>query len=353
MIETRSAPERLVDADGRLLGFGVFDGAVKRANLEQLRLRWRSLRLPDLALRLRLKEWQHFALVLPEAYVGLAVVDAGYLRTTWCYVVERPGGRAFEHKRTGVALDLRVARDLWRDRTHARARGYRVEIENLEERGLHELRVEIEGRGGLPAVRAELRCGSALAARPPEPLVVVMPAGDAEHPVYTHKVALPLAGELAIGERTIAADPASAVAILDVHKALYPRHTFWHWATFAGRERLGRSVALNLTRNVNRDDARVNENCLWLDGRIAHLGPAELAFDRDNVFVPWRVCTLGGEVELRFTPRGERSENLRLGLVRSVFHQLHGSFDGRVRFGGEEIAIEDQFGLCEDHDSVW
>lgn len=352
MIETRPAPDRLVDPDGRLLGFAVFDGAVRRANLEEARLRWRGLPLPGLYARLRLKQWQHFALVLPEVYLGVAVVDAGYLRTSWCYVVERDSGRAFEHKRTGVTLDVRVARDLWHDHTHARARGYRVEIENLEERGEHELLLEIDRQGERPAVAARLVCGGA--DRPhPQPLAVVFAGGSPAHPAYTHKVPLPLSGTVRIGERTRAVDAEAGVAILDVHKAFYPRHTYWNWATFAGRDTRGRRVALNLARNMNRDDARVNENCLWLDGRIAHLGPAGFDYDHRHVLASWRVRTADGDVDLEFRPRGERREDLRLGLVRSVFHQPYGTFAGTVRFLGEEIPVADQFGICEDHDSLW
>ncbi len=347
-MEIQPAPERLVDERGRLIRFGVFAGVARRANLEELRLRVRGVALPDAIARLRLKEWQHFALLLPEHYLGVAIVNAGFLQTTWCYVVERSTGRAFEHKRTGIALDLRVARDLSGDRSHVAARGFELRVEN-EAPSRHRLRIEIEASRGRPSVRAELLCHAASVT----PLAVVMPAGSEAHPVYTVKLPLLAEGRVAIGERERSVDPERGLAILDVHKAFYPRHTYWRWATFAGRDRRGRLVAANLTKNVNRQDARVNENCLWLDGQIQHVGPARFEFDRAHVLAPWRVGSEDGAVELTFTPRGERSENLRLGLVRSVFHQPHGTFAGHVRFGEERIAIEDLFGVCEDHDSLW
>jgi hypothetical protein len=65
------------------------------------------------------------------------------------------------------------------------------------------------------------------------------------------------------------------------------------------------------------------------------------------------LATSDGAVALTFTPEGERGENLDLGLLRSIFHQLHGTFSGQVRFGAETVEVDDLFGLCEDHDSVW
>lgn len=343
------APERLVDDEGRLVRVGVFAGAAHRANLDELRLRLRGLVLPDVLARLRLKEWQHFALILPDLFVGVAIVNIGYMQTSWCHVVERATGRAFEHKRTGLALDLRVARELAGDRTHVAARGYRIEVEN-EAVSRHRVRIEIDAGRGRPAVRAALSC---ISPQEVSPLAVVMPAGSPEHPAYTVKLPLQLEGTLALGEREARITPGAAVALLDVHKAFYPRHTFWYWATFAGRDRLGRLIAANLTRNVNRDDAEVNENCIWCDGRIEHLGPARFELDRAHVLAPWRIRSEDGGAELTFTPRGERSENLRLGLVRSVFHQPHGTFAGTLRFAGETIPVDDLFGVCEDHDSLW
>jgi hypothetical protein len=346
----QSVPESVVEPSSGLVRFGVFDGEFQRVNLDQARLAWGGLRLPGPLARVRLKQWQHFALVLPDLFVGVAVVDAAYIKTSWCHVAHRTGDEAFEHRRMGVGLALRVARELWEDRTHCHARGYRIDVDNLLSRGEHRLEIGIEADHGRPAVRARLRCAHDLSAI--QPLVVVLPVGK-NRGMYSHKVALPLEGSVEVGDRTFTAAAGSSYAILDIHKAHYPRHTWWNWATFAGRDAAGRMVALNLTRNVNLDDTRHNENGLWLGGRLRHLGPAFFEFDPRQVHSPWRVGTRDGTVELTFTPAGERSENLRLGVMRSVFHQLHGTFSGTVRFDGEEVRIDSLFGLCEDHDSVW
>ena len=146
-------PESVVEPGSGRVRFGVFDGEFRRVNLDQARVVWGGVRLPAPLARLRLKQWQHFALVLPDLFVGVAVVDAAYLKTSWCHVVHRGSGEAFEHRRIGVGLQLRVASELWDDHSHCRARGYRIEVGNLLARGEHRVEIAIAADRRRPAVR--------------------------------------------------------------------------------------------------------------------------------------------------------------------------------------------------------
>lgn len=344
-----AVPSCLVDPSGKVAA-GVFSAPVGSANLEAAQPTVCGLRLPHPLARLRLKSWHHYALILPEAFVGLAVVDTGYLRTSWCFVVDRRTNRSAEHARLGPLLDLHVPEDLWLSTGHVRSRGYQVELASRLAQGEHELGLEIDGGKGRPEVRGRLRCLHALDRV--KPLAVCLPLGEGRF-MYSHKVALPLEGELAIGGERLRASPETSCAILDVHKAHYPHHTFWRWATFAGRDARGRLLALNLTKNVVTDDERWNENAVWCDGEVEPLGAARFSFNEKNVLAPWKLETSCGSVSLTFRPQGERKQSLKLGLIRSVFHQPYGAFTGTVRFRGETLAIEQLFGLCEDHDSLW
>lgn len=348
MLERRPAPAQLVDAAGHAT-FGVFSGPCSRVNLEQLRLRWHGLPLPRAAVPWRVKRWQHFALVLPDAFVGVAVVDLAFLRTSWCACFDRRQRRFFEHKRLAPWLALGVADDLRSGRTFAHARGYVVEIDNALAAGEHQLRLRVDASRRGDPVAADLRCLHDLQRN--QPLVASLPVGE-DGVMYSLKAVMPLEGTLQIGERRYAADPRNSFAILDEHRACYPRRTFWRWATFAGRDAAGRLIGLNLTQNPNPRDDEFNENGLWVDGALQHLGPAEFSFDPARVLAPWRLRA-GDDVDLVFTPQGERSEHVAAGILRSVFHQPFGTFAGTLRFAGEPLTIDGAFGLCEDHESVW
>ncbi len=330
--------------------FGVYAEPFARVNFEDANLTWRGITLPAAAARLRLKQWQHFALILPDLFVGFAVVDVGFMRKSWCHVVDRVSGEHFEHQRGGVMMEMGLAQELWNDRSYVHAKGYSIEIQNQLKLGQHQLELQIAAAKGKPAVSASLRCIHDLEVT--QPLVVVLPVG-AGRAMYSHKVALPLEGEVRVGDRRTSVQADQAFAILDIHKAHYPRHTWWRWATFAGHDRAGRSIAMNLTRNINTDDEHLNENAIWVDGQVQHLGRALFSFNPDQLMAPWQLQSEDHQVNLTFTPAGQRSENLRLGLVRSVFHQLHGEFKGELRFAGETLEIDSCFGVCEDHDSLW
>ncbi len=349
MIERQPTPDRIVDEHGQVQ-LGVFRDPLRHIDLARARVVKAGLPLPRAAVRLRLKEWQHYCLDLDDLFVTFAIVDSKFLRVTWCHVVDRRGGVSFEHGRQAPTLDLRLGEALYDDRCHVRARGYAIEVDNDLDHGEHRIRIEIAAAGGRPEVRAELRCLHDLAAL--QPLVVVLPVGP-NRGMYSHKVPLPLEGTVTVAGKERRADPARHHAILDIHKALYPRHTWWNWATCAGRDAGGRLIGLNLTHNVNRRDDELNENGAWVDGALHHLGPARFEMDASDLLAPWRITTTDGAVELTFTPEGERADSIRLGVIRSVFHQPHGSFRGRVELPGGPLQIDDLHGVCEDHDALW
>jgi hypothetical protein len=342
-------PDAIVDASGHI-ALGVYDRPFRKANLADASLSLGPIPLGRTASRLRLKEWQHFAIVLPEAMLTFAIVDAKVLGASWCHFVNRDGTGQFEHEHKGPLLNVRVARDLWDDETYVRTHRYRIQVRNHLDAGEHRIRIFIRGHGGAPSIEADLRCLHDLERI--TPLEVVLPVGPGRA-MYSHKVPLPVEGTVTVGHRVLEAKPGEARAILDVHKAHYPRHTWWNWATFVGRDDTGRSIGLNLTSNVNRRDEQFNENAVWLDGRMEMLAPARFELNPNQPLEPWRIRTVDDAVDLVFRPLGERSEDLHVGLLRSVFHQPFGTFSGTIRTVGGTVHVTDTWGICEDHDAIW
>jgi len=349
MVVREPVPEALVDSMGQVR-YGVFDGPLRTINLDDVKLRKGRIPLPRAAARFRLKEWQHFCLDLPGVFASFAIVDSRYLKVSWCHVVQRKTGRHFEHERQSPILDTRIARTLFADRCHVTARGYRIEVDNRLDAHEHRVGIRIEEKRDLPMVEAELTCRHDLGHI--EPLVVSLPVGP-NRTAYSHKVAIPMEGTLSVGGETYRAELGDSHAILDIHKAHYPHHTWWFWATCAGRNPAGDLIGLNLTHNVASDEERYNENAVWVDGKLHHLGPARFEMDRDDLMKPWRVRTTDGAADLVFTPHGERADTIDIKAVKSTFHQPYGVFEGTVELPGGRVDFEDVYGVCEDHDARW
>jgi hypothetical protein len=115
----------------------------------------------------------------------------------------------------------------------------------------------------------------------------------------------------------------------------------------------GRIIGLNLTHNLARQPARYNENALWVDGRPMRLGLARFQRNRADLMQPWQVSTDCGRIDLSFKPQGGRSEDLKLGLISSHFHQLYGLWSGTLDAGTERFELKDALGLGEDHECRW
>lgn len=315
-------PSRVV-RDGRIERFGMFDGPIRDTDLT-------SFHLYGPLGRLRLKQWQHFAIVHPEVALTFAVVDAGFLRLGWVQIVDRATGERVEHARQAPWLDLSVARTLFGGRSWLRSGDVRIEIDAQLGKGRHDIQIDA------PDLEARLTCTADATA-----LEVVLPVGRGRA-MWSHKVPLPVSGTIRWRGRELTLDPTGCVAILDLHKAHYPHRTWWHWGTFAGHDAAGRRIGVNLTRNLV-EDPTMHECALWIDGRLTLLDPPTFSLETD----PWTVR--GPGVDLRFDGDGERREDLSVGPIVSRFRQRYGRWTGTV--AGHEV--RDLWGLAEDHTSHW
>lgn len=293
--------------------------------------------------RLRLKQWEHWLVVTPELALTFAAVDAVFTRLTWIQMIDRRTGARWEHRREGPLVSVSLADALYDGRSHGRSAGLAIDLHNHLDAGGH--RAVCHGKTrDLPEIAVDLWAECPLPAT--EPLVVVLPVGRGRA-MYSHKVPLPVSGTITVDGVVHGVDRASATAILDVHKAHYPRTTWWNWATAVGFDVQGRRLAFNLTRNIA--DAGWHENAAWIDGRSQNLGPdADFSLAAD----PWQVA-IGG-TRLAFTAAGERSEDLDYGVVQSRFRQRYGTFSGMLQARPDErIEVKDWFGLMEDHHARW
>ena len=334
-----SPPHRLVDYNGNIVKYGMFNAPIRDPNLIETRIRhW-----PGKLSRLRFKQWQHFCVVHRDLALSFAIVDTGYLRLGWVQVIHRGVGHTFEHNCRGPHLECRVARNLFDDVSWLRTSNLSIEVHNHLDDGHHEINIQTKSSKNGPAVEAQLSCHHPAHI---EPLVVCLPFGR-QRGVYSHKVPLPLTGTVTVGTKTIKLED-NAWVLLDIHKGHYPHKSWWNWATFVTQDTRGRVIAANFTRNVVPTDD-LHENAVWVDGRLTACNPS--VFDLRSE--PWQVKTLDDRNQLSFAGQGERQETLHLGLVDSTFRQRYGLFSGQVAAGEQTIPVSQAFGLFEDHRARW
>jgi hypothetical protein len=300
--------------------------------------------------QLRLKEWVHFALIHPDWYVSIAVVDAGFMATSWLHLFDRKNRKAFEHARKLPPWKFHAPTNVWNHSAEFETRGYRVFVHNHVENQVHMLQIEVGAERSLPSVSGTVMLHEDPART--QPLVAMLPLGP-NRPMFTHKSACPISGALEIAGQKVEFTPNRDVGLLDYHKAYYPRQTFWRWATFATIDSTGNLLGVNLTHNVIKDDERFNENCIWHGNSLSLVGAARFDIPKDPMQT-WRVRTTNGAVDLELAPQGLRHERVNLVLAASAYNQPYGLYSGTlVDSAGKKHAVENAFGIAEDHTATW
>ncbi len=339
------APDRAV-VDGQVQ-FGRFNKPFRELNL--LDARCGIPRLFGLR-RLRLKEWVHFALIHPDWYLSMAVVDAGFMATSWLHVFDRQKSKAFEHVRKLPPWKFHAPANVLDHSAEFETRGYRVFVHNHVENHMHLLQIEVSAQRSLPSVSGTVTPHEDPART--QPLVAMLPLGP-NRPMFTHKSACPVSGSLEIAGQRVEFTPNRDAGLLDFHKAYYPRQTFWRWATFATIDSSGNLLGVNLTQNVIKDDERFNENCIWHGNSLSLAGAARFDIP-GNPMKPWRIHTTDGSVELELAPQGLRHERVNLMLAGSAYNQPYGLYSGKlVDSAGRKHTVENAFGIAEDHSATW
>jgi hypothetical protein len=348
MRSIQATPQKIVE-NGRA-NYGIYKTPFQTMNLHEIDIFGKdgasSVWLRDL----RLKEWQHFGIIHPHYYFGFVIFDAKYMAMSFFYVYDR-NKRTFREHKSKRFQGIKVPTDLFNDRGFFRHKGYAIEIENRLTQNFHTIAIDIQKKGKLPAVRGNITIHEDIVKH--EPLVAVLPIAP-HRPLYTHKNLCPVSGQIRIDQETIELQANRDLVLMDIQKTYYPKNTFWKWATFGGYTPAGDLVGVNLTKNMIEADDEVNENCLWLNGKLALLSGVDYRYNLKNVLQPWQMRTRDNRCDLTFQPEGERSEYLNFGIIKSDFHQPAGKFQGHViDDNGRRVEIRDLFGVAEHHVSVF
>lgn len=322
------APVSLDAGGGRPAPFGTYRGPVRNVSTSA----WDGNRGLMSRRRRERKGWIYFGAFSERYMVGLATVDAGLVANGFCYVYDRENDLLVEE---GITLPLGFARDFeprmdgtW-DLSSGRRTwhiAYHDDVWRVQFSG-RRLNVQLHMNGpglGLSAIASSI--GRPFA--------------------HTYKVAaLPAHIDVSIDGKSGSADGGGS---LDFTLGYPPRRTLWNWASMHGHTTAGQRVGLNLVGQFMNGQ----ENGLWLDGELIALPQATFEYDASSPMAPWRIRTLDGTIDLEFQAEGKRSQNLKVGVMASVFTQPFGRFDGFIRLRGQEIKVTG-LGVVEEHDATW
>ena len=328
------APERIVELGSPV--FGAWAGSVPDAPFDGLNEEYPR---GTVARRLVEKRWVYVLVPTREVMLAMALVDAGYLSSGFCAVLDRGSGKLlFDSSPVLPPLCARVS-DVPGDGLSARLAGPRI-------------KARIERSGGRILVEARWMSAAVdvvLDARKAPPPLSVCSRIDTGRFNFTQKLtAVPAEGEIRAGNARFAVQ--GDLAGMDFTHGFPARETRWRWAFGSGKA-MGRTVAFNLSEGFLPGSP---ESAVWVDGPPCGAGPVHFEGDFSDRDAPWHIRSADGGLDLVFTPEGRRAQNIDLKLVASRYVQPFGTFRGHVTAAsGERIGIEGVPGVTEEHSARW
>lgn len=336
----RTAPPAALVVDGQYQ-FGTYDGPIPTINPLDAAVRSPALTRP--IRNLRLKEWEAFQLGDDEWFVLGAVYDAKALGLLQVIAVHKESATLTRWETKVRSARLSVARGLQNTRSHGHHGAFSISIANQLADGIVTIDADHPGAEALArlALHGSGRCGPGEAGH----LVICHPFSSSRA-LYSHKVMMPFAGTLEVGEKSVDLDEARSFLILDDHHGDYPRPMRYDWVTAARRTADGSIEGFNLTANQVRDPDIYNENAVWADDQVHRVPP--VTFERPHgPWGPWRVRDAAGAVDVTFTPTVRST--LHLGPKRSLaeYYAPYGWFEGTILTAAGAVSVDGQFGVGE------
>ena len=170
---------------------------------------------------------------------------------------------------------------------------------------------------------------------------------------YTQKVAgVPCRGQIHCPSGDFNLEERQACATMDWTAGYLKRRCFWNWICLSGVLPDGRYLGLNGACFTN--ESSFTENGFWLDGKLNKVSGMAFEYDPFNLYMPWRIYSNDGMVDLKFTPTGAQTEKNDFLIMASNFHQMIGLFSGELICAeGEIIEVNDFWGFTEEHYAKW
>ena len=368
--ETRRAiptPKSMVRADGSC-EFGTFDKEFEEMDLVRLK---GPTALPNAFNALKLTLWEATEVHFDNGVLLAVVCDMGIFGKTLNVFYDKRTKTTYCWDTNLKSKDTQIAPNLIRGSVaFAKTDVSFVRYENFFDEGRAHLSGSHKGKCLITRPRKDKTAVSAIKEntgeatidyditleRLSDPCVASIPFDKKRpRPLYSQKDFFKAQGELTInGEKMVANE--FTTAIIDDHRGYYPRHAHYDWVTTLGRYNIDGQMmylAFNLTRNQSINQAKYNENILWLEGTSSLLPP--VTFIREPAtkdFKDYAEVLIRDQYDMVNLKQKVYSLNpmmLHTGVVNIDYYITFGELEGYVRDEtGKKYDLTGCLGMGED-----
>ena len=306
------------------------------------------------ASRLRIKEWDYYAVCNDRFALALTVDHNGYM--TMDSISFLNFEENFQVTTSKMNLPCFAKRSLpptsVKGDIHVSGKGYLMSFGNSgTERRLHGIMNNFHHED---AISFDLLLTDA----PQESMVIVTPYKD--HPeafYYNQKInCMRVTGRILYKKQEYICRPYDTFAVLDWGRGVWTYDNTWYWGSASGLAD-GVPFGFNIGYGFG-DTSAASENVLFHDGKIHKLSQVRFNIPmkdgKEDYLSPWTFSSDDGRFEMNFEPVMDRSAKVDALVICSDQHQVFGKFSGTaILDGGQKIEIRNQMGFAEKVRNKW
>jgi hypothetical protein len=353
---TETLPSSVTNDDGTV-NYGIFKGAIKKANVEA-----DSLPLPFVGplASLRHKKWHFHAIETDDLYITLAVLHAGYATKAVMLLYRKASGQVYTFDST-APFNFGLTSFAQSSVDPASATAFNFGSNSIDMLYVENQHWLVKGslllhnaNGTSQAVRCSFEMLVTDSHASTDQFSLVFPFTELS-PAYTHKaMCLATSGHLKLGTEMFSLSDNRGS--LDWTSVYAPYLTRWQWLFVSGTTKDNKQFGINIS---SLDHYHSSENAIWLNGSVHLVGPVRFVIpaspkiESQDDASQWIIQSEDGKMVFIFTPTYKKSVPMKTGIIDSNYLQLLGNVAGKFDIGGVVYEIDKVFGICERQQCMW
>ena len=338
-----TTPGPLHDENGRLIETGYATELIRTYDRRRVA-----------ANRLRIKEWDYYAVCCDRFAFAVTIDHNGYMTMDSISLLDFEKNAQVTTSRMSLPFIARRSMPASSREGDIRVsgKGYRMAFINdgKQRRLLGSMDSFHQGRS--------LSFNLLLTDAPEESMVIVTPYRD--HPeafYYNQKInCMRVDGVISYDGKDYVCSPENTFAVLDWGRGVWTYDNTWYWGSTSGLAD-GVPFGFNIGYGFG-DTSAATENVLFYDGKIHKLNRVTFGIPlkdgKEDYLSPWTFSSDDGRFEMRFEPVMDRSALVDLKLICSDQHQVFGRFSGTaVLDDGRKLEIRNLMGFAEKVRNKW
>jgi hypothetical protein len=163
---------------------------------------------------------------------------------------------------------------------------------------------------------------------------------------------MPAKGFITVGERQYEFNPKSCFGVLDWGRGYWTYKNRWYWGSASGLLN-GHPFGWNIGYGFS-DRTPATENMLFYKHKAHKLEEVTFHINTEDYLAPWRFTSSDGRFEMDFTPLLDRQTKTEIMFLKTVQHQVFGTFSGKVVLDdGTKLQVDNFLGFAEDVLNWW